>query len=333
MRISLTIILLWAILASTLLAQKTAADYGFTHLTFDYKTDKVDLLIKSKKGEEKVPKPLFFFCQGSLPQPLIKYEAAGAYGVFPFNPDSLSAKYHLVIVGKPYIPLMAEVSSLGPNFSYIDSSGNFPKQYSERNLLSYYVARNLAILKFLKKQAWVSNKELVFAGHSEGSTIAAKMAVSNRDVTHLIYSGGNPMGRILSIIQQSRAFESDTDSTRYGEMQIEYWENIVKNKANSDASQGDSDKTTYEFSHPPMEYLEKLKIPVLVCYGTKDWSAPFNDYMRVDFLRKGKTKVQFKAYIGTEHNYFPLDKDNRPDYNIFNWDKVAMDWLYWLEKK
>jgi hypothetical protein len=55
--------------------------------------------------------------------------------------------------------------------------------------------------------------------------------------------------------------------------------------------------------------------------------------MRVDFLRKGKTKVQFNAYIGTEHNYFPLDKDNRPDYTIFNWDKVAMDWLYWLKKK
>jgi len=312
---------------------KTPQDFGFRHIVLNYKTSKVDILIKSKKGEENTPKPLFFFCQGSLPIPLIIYQDDEVYGTFPFNPDSLSVKYHLVIVSKPNIPIIAEVSSLKPNFTYFDSTGDFPKGYIEKNLLSYYVPRNIAVIKHLQKQNWVSNKQLVVAGHSEGSTIATKMASEFKNVTHLIYSGGNPLGRILSIIQQNRAYETDTDSTKYGEDNINYWSDIVAKKTDMTTSLGDTYKTTYEFSEPMITYLEKLKIPILVTYGTKDWSSPYNDFLRVDVIRKNRINFTFKAYIGTEHNFFPLTDDNKPNYDIFNWDKVANDWLKWLNEK
>ena len=312
---------------------KTPQEFGFRHIIFKYQTDNVDILIKSKKGEENIRKPLFFFCQGSLPMPLIKYHEKDIYGVFPFNPDSLSVKYHLVIVSKPYIPIIADYTTLSPSFNYIDSSGKFPKEYSDRNLLSYYVPRNIEILKFLQKQKWVATTQLVVAGHSEGSTVAAKMAIEFKKITHLIYASGNPMGRIMSIIGQSRVNETNTDSTRFGEEEIKYWEAVVKNKSNMDDSQGDTHRATYEFSQPPIKYLEKLNIPVLVAYGTKDWSAPFNDFMCVDFIRQGKNNFTFKPYVGTEHNFFPLTNDNKPNYDIFNWDKVANDWLKWLSEQ
>ncbi|MEI9908220.1 MAG: hypothetical protein WDO71_00215 [Bacteroidota bacterium] len=69
-------------------------NYGFRHLQAAYKGDKVDILVKSKKGEEQKKKPLFLFCQGSLPIPLlITYDDNGKKGIYPvfvFNPDSLS---------------------------------------------------------------------------------------------------------------------------------------------------------------------------------------------------------------------------------------------------
>ena len=58
---------------------------------------------------------------------------------------------------------------------------------------------------------------------------------------------------------------------------------------------GDTFKATYDFSIPPIQYLEKLTIPVLVSYGTKDWSAPYNDYLRVEMIRKKKRNFTFKA--------------------------------------
>ncbi len=312
---------------------KTPEEFGFRHIVLNYKADNVDILIKSKKGEENVPKPLFFFCQGSLPLPLIKYHEKDIYGVFPFNPDSLSIKYHLVIVSKPCIPVLADYTTLSPSFNYIDSSGKFPKGYSDRNLLSYYVPRNIAVLKYLQKQKWVTITQLVVAGHSEGSTVAAKMAADYKKITHLIYAGGNPLGRIMSIIGHSRESETNTDSTRFGEDELKYWEAVVKNKSDMDGSQGDTHRATFEFSQPPIKYLEKLKIPVLVSYGTKDWSAPFNDFMRVDFIRHGKNNFTFQPYVGTEHNFFPVTADNKPNYDIFNWDIVAYDWLKWTNQK
>lgn len=311
---------------------KTPEEFGFRHIVLKYKADNVDVLIKSKKGEENLPKPIFFFCQGSLPKPLIKYHDKDIFGVFPFNTDSLAQKYHLVIVSKPYTPLIADYKMLSPGYNYIDSTGKFVKGYSERNLLTYYVPRNIAVLKYLEKQKWVTKAQLIVAGHSEGSTIAAKMAADYKKITHLIYSGGNPLGRIMSIIGQSRANETDTDSTRLAEENIKYWQAVVNNKNDMDDSKGDTYKATFEFSNPPINYLEKLKIPVLITFGTKDWCAPFNDFMQVDFIRQEKKNFTFKAYIGTEHNFFPVTADNKPNYDIFNWDIVANDWLRWISE-
>ncbi|MBY0479600.1 MAG: hypothetical protein K2Q24_18265 [Chitinophagaceae bacterium] len=310
---------------------KRPEDFGFSHLQVIYKGDTVDILIKSKKGEEQKPKPLFLFCQGSLPQPLIKYDEQGMYGVFPFNPDSLIINYHLAIVSKPYTPLIADKKSLQEDFTYADNTGGFSKKYLERNLLDYYVNRNIQVIKFLQKQIWISKDKLVVAGHSEGSTIAAKLALTYPKVTHLIYSGGNPMGRIMTILEQQRANENDT--TKLAEKTIKLWENITADPTNMDASNGDTYKATYDFSVPPIQYLEKLKIPVLICYGTRDWGSPFNDYLRVEMIRQKRNNFTFKPYVGTEHNYFPLKVNGKPNYDIFNWDKVADEWRNWLMQK
>ncbi|MFT3902597.1 MAG: dienelactone hydrolase family protein [Niabella sp.] len=311
-------------------------DYGFKHLQTVFKGDTVDVLIKSKKGDELKKKPLLLFCQGSLPIPLIiTYKDSsgwsGIYNVFVFNPDSLSNEYHLAIINKPYIPLIADQKSLGADLTFHDSIGKFPRKYVERNLLSYYVDRDIAVIKFLQNQSWISNNKLVVAGHSEGSSIAAKIAYRFSKVTQLIYSGGNPCGRILSIIEQQRAFEND--STRDGEQSFADWKNIVDNPNDMKASQGDTNKATYEFSVPPMNYLAKLKIPVLITYGTKDFSSPFNDYFRVEMIKQKKNNFTFKAYIGVEHNFFFLKANGEINYDVFNWDKVADDWRSWLAGK
>lgn len=310
---------------------KKPEDYGFRHLMILYHGDSINFLVRSAKGEENNPKPLLFFCQGSLPVPLILFDEKGGFGTFPFNADSLSKHYHIVIAGKPFIPIMADIKSLQNDYCYRDSTGKFPAKYIGKNLLSYYTARNLTIITFLQKQYWVSKDKLIVAGHSEGSTIAAKMASQSKKITHLIYSGGSPFGRILTIITRNRGRE--TDSVQYVEDNFNYWNDVVQNPGNSDASKGDNNTNMYEFSIPPFTYLENLKIPVLVSYGTKDMgAAPFNDYLRAEMMRRKKTNFTFKAYFGTEHNYFGIKPGGQPDYDQFNWDRVAMDWLGWLQK-
>lgn len=306
---------------------KRPEDFGFRHLQTTYKGDPVDILIKSRNGDELKIKPLFLFLQGSLPQPLIKYDDQGLFGVFPFNPERLAVHYHLAIISKPYIPVVAHAKTLGEDYTYNDSSGTFPKKYIERNDLDYYICRNEYVIRYLQKQNWISKKALVVAGHSEGSTIAAKLASIYPEITHLIYSGGNPMGRIVTLIERLRAIETDT--ARLAEAQFEYWQRVVTNP-NNVISNGDTYKATNDFSVPPFRYLEKLSIPVLISYGTKDAGTPYNDYLRVEMIRQKKNNFTFKDYVGAEHNYFPVKANGEINYSIFNWDKVAHDWGEWL---
>ncbi|MBL7998422.1 MAG: hypothetical protein JNL32_07280 [Candidatus Kapabacteria bacterium] len=308
---------------------KKPEDFGFKHLRMVFKGDTADILLKSRKGEEHLRKPLFLFCQGSMPQPLIKYDNQGLYGVFPFGTDSLEKEYHLAIVGKPHIPVVADVATLDKQMGYVDAqTGKYPSAYSRRNYLEYYVDRNIAVIAYLHKHNYINPVTTVVAGHSEGSTVAAMMALKSKKVTQLIYSSGNPLGRIQSIISQRRLTESD--STRYAEDEMDYWNYVCENAGSTDDSNGDTPKATFGFSYPPIRYLEKLTIPVLVCYGTKDVAVAGNDYLRIDMIRNRKRNFSFKAYIGLEHNFFPLDDSGRADYSKFNWNRVASDWREWL---
>jgi dienelactone hydrolase len=327
--------ILTILLTSQTFAQKNKAeDFGFRHLQTIYKGDTVDILIKSKRGEELKLKPVFLFCQGSLPQPLIKTYGDKTYNVFPFETDSLEMDYHIVIISKPYIPVVIESEILGQNAIYLDpKTGKIPTEYSNRNLLDYYVERDLKIIDLLEKLPYVDKSKLVVAGHSEGSTVAAKLAMKSKKVTHLIYASGNPMGRIMAMIGKDRVTEADTDSTRYGEREFDYWEQVVNNKNYMDGASGDTYKATYDFSIPPIQYLEKLTIPVLICYGTKDLSASFNDYFRVEMIRQKRKNFTYKTYVGLDHNFFPLTQTGQPNYDIFNWDKVANEWLKWTKQK
>jgi hypothetical protein len=301
-------------------------DFGYRYLQLVFQQDPVNILVLSQKGEEKKKKPLFFFIQGSLPIPLIIYDEQGVYGTFPFRTEDLLQHYHLAIVGKPFIPVVAQVNDVQENFTYTEpATGKFPVEYAERNNLDYYVARNLEVLAFLKQQPWVSSTQLVLCGHSEGSTIAAKLATRSPDITHLIYSGGNPLGRIMTILANARASED-----AQAESDLLFWQYVVQNAESLDGSEGDTPKTTYQFSLPPLHNLLELEIPVLVTYGTKDAAAIFNDYLRVEVQRQQKQNFSFYPYAGLEHNYFGLTPAGEVDYNHYNWDTVANQWLEWL---
>src|SRR5690606_2684369 len=106
--------------------------------------------------------------------------------------------------------------------------------------------------KFLQKLSYIDDSKLIVAGHSEGSTVAAKLAAKSKKVTHLIYASGCPLGRIMAMITESRSKETDTDTTRFAQDQLKYWEYVVNDSQNLYSSRGDSNKTTYDFSEPSL---------------------------------------------------------------------------------
>lgn len=331
-KVILLLFLILIVMGESAAQDEKPEDFGYRHLQIKYKNDPVDILIMSQKGDWQKTKPILLFDQGSQARPLILLKEDGTpYRLFPFQTDSLLVDYHLAIIGKPYVPLIAYYKDLKRGAYADPSTGIPPVEFYSRDNVDYYVNRAKAVIVHLKKQKWVSKDKLVAAGHSAGSTVAAKLALESKDVTYLIYSGGNPFGRMASMIAQAREYD-DSTGTR-SEEAFRYWETIVHDSTSVASQGGDSYKTTYTFSLPPKDYLMKLRIPVLVTYGTKDHGVTFNDYLRLETIRKGTSNFTFKPYIGVEHNYFGFDKEGKVDFDKFGWDQVALDWQAWLEKE
>lgn len=309
-------------------------DFEFEHIRLNYKQDSIDVLKVSRKGQELVNKPLLFFCQGSLPVPLIITEGGTTYPPFPFDINTFTERYHLVIVGKPGIPLRAESTRLQADFSYLEDSTRLPPlRYSKNNYLEYYVDRNLFIIDYLLNQRYVDRTTVIAAGHSQGARVAFEMALKSKYVTHLIYAGGNPCGQIMSMVSRSRQRESPFDSTVSAENDFRLYEAMIADSSDDSMYNGDSFKSIYSFSKSSLNTFQNLDIPVLVCYGTFDPAAPFNDLLRAEMIRMKKKNITFKAYIGIDHNYFGRTETGRTDYGNFNWDKVADDWLNWIHSR
>jgi len=304
--------------------QKVAEDFGYRHLMFKYQNDPVDVIVISKKGEERIAKPLMLFCQGSLPQPVIKYDEKGLYGTLPFNEAPFLEEFHIVIFSTPFIPVIANVNKLGKDFMYFKDFEKEipPKGYMERNYLDYYVFRNNFILKQLFKERWVRTSKLVVAGHSEGSSIAAKMASLNKKITHLIYSGGNPYGRIASMLASSKQLGKSEGKI------IDYWKEAVANCNDTNTENGESFKAAYSFSAPQRDNLLTLAIPVLVTYGNKDCGSAYMDLFCIESIREKKKHITFIDYPELECHFTINSTPRDPEKHY--WDEVASDWLQWL---
>lgn len=329
-----TCVLLLALLAHTLLSvaqPKTPADFGYRHLRMRYQRDTVDMLVLSKKGEEMQRKPVFFFAQGSLPTPLIKVGEKGPYGVFPFATPDFLPDYHLVIVSKPGIPLVADTKTLQPGFTYADpQTGLPPVAYCQHNYLEYYVARNQAVLRYLAHQPWVDARDISAMGHSEGSTIVARMARQPGPLRRVIYLSGSPLGRMLTMLSSYHQTDADSATTA---SQVRHWQQMVAAPRAYDCAQpGDSNLTTASFSEvqSPLQDFLHTKIPVFVGYGTRDDAVAADDYLRLETIRAGKSNFTFHAYPGLEHNFFGFT-NGKIDYNKWNWDRVAHEFLVWMK--
>ena len=311
--------------------KKKPEDFGFKHLKIPFQKDSVEVLLLSKQGDELESKPLFFFCQGSLPIPLIITDGTVNYPSFPFDAKALSEKYHLAIISKPSIPLITDINELQNDFSYLEKETHLPPvKYTENNHFDYYVKRNITVIEYLVKQKYIDKQKLIVAGHSQGARIALEMALNTKRITHLIYASGNPCGQIMSMISQTRQRENPFDTTNLTENNFKYFEAIVLDSNNISNVSGDTYKSIYSFSKSSLTTFPKLKIPVYICYGTLDPITPFNDLLRVEMIKQGKNNFTFKTYVGLDHNYFGIRETGETDYEKFNWDIVANDWLQWL---
>jgi hypothetical protein len=313
-------------------AQQALLEKGYLVKSIVYKGDTLEMLIKTEYPEKMEKKPIFLFCQGSLPRPLGVKEKDGSYSIaaFPFSiTTELLHKYHFVSMSKAQIPAIPDGELVDENFWYKPKNPDDLAEYWKRDYLDYYVGANTAVVNYLIEQPWVDPSQFVISGHSQGSHVAAKLSSKSPVITHLIFSAGNPMGRMMNMIDAARKNE---EGESLAESYFKWWARAVENPTDSiSATGGDSYKSEFTFNEPVLEPLLNLTIPVLISYGSRDHNVLFNDFLRIEAIRRKNKYLHFKDYIGLEHNYFPVDREGNVDYDQFGWTNVFNDWMEWVD--
>lgn len=286
-------------------------------------------------------KPVFLWCQGSLPYPLyVNSKEEGIWliggGITNFDVSSIVKNYHLVIISMPRTPLIADEKEINESYWYFGNSKdkNIPTvEFQKSDYLENYVNRGLAVLKFLKKQKWVDNSKLVVAGSSQGSKVATKIAVANKNVSKLGLFSANPFGRID---QNIRDYRKDA------EQKLITWEK---------ADEGiEKEYQMFRDAHDPKKLEEKHELlawksfsvpllddwlnfnkPIYLAYGTHDIASDLNDIVPLYFIREHKDNLTLKRHLNLEHNFFEVE-NGRANHDKPHWEEVMNDFVTWTLK-
>ena len=267
--------------------------------SIEQRSDKIEFVVVDTSLKEK--KPIFLWCQGSLP-----------------------------------VPLLAKKENLNNGFQYIpnpDEPRKFAKGYEEADYLDNYVNRALKVLDFLQLQNWVQREKIVIAGHSQGSKVATKIALKKSDVTHLGLFAANPFGRIDQYVREARldAQLGKISWAKADSLMNDNYE-FYKQVNNEDSIQSNpSLKAWKTFSETYYDDWLSLDIPIYLAYGTEDRTSDLCDIVPFLFIEKGKVNLTIKRYLGLEHNFFELNENGRVNHEKGHWEEVMNGFVKWIE--
>lgn len=267
-------------------------------------------------GDRNKNKPMVIFIPGSGLMPI--YASRGDSSFYPLIPHQMLKyrdSYNFVVLSKPGVPAVVELSKLDEKYYYADpETGKIPENYIDNNNLDFYTAMHKILINKLDSIA--DFNKLIVMGHSQGARIAAEFS-SCTSVDKIVYMSADPLGRIaVSLDMEYAKFEERNEE------KIDFYKSIFTEEEG--IYWGDTYESWRSFSKPPLLQLSQSKKPILVVYGEMDRSCP-NCYVFKN-LPTYQENIDVLNYPSYDHHYFDEQKEN-------NWDKVMKDVFGWIESE
>lgn len=327
-------------------AQYDPKSDAYKHSSIISKGDTINYHIYTK-GELKTKKGFILFLQGSGAQPLLRIvtktdtiritdqgkekkqlqRSSMLYSTIPFDLDKIPEQYALVLISKAGFPFLVK-----------DNSFIIPAKYYQTEAIDYRVWQaNNVIKEILTKQIPNAQKTIVI-GHSEGSTVAAKLATINKKITHLGFWAGNGNSQYFDFALSIRKdVWSGKITEEEGKKQLEELFEQIK-KIENDPSNidqnwlGNTYKRWANFTEPPINNLLQVTIPIFVAAAAKDKSVPIESSLLIpiEFIRHKKANLRFKLYPTYDHSFNVQPSDDKGVIS-FGFMQVFLEFMEWVE--
>lgn len=255
-------------------------------------------------------KPLMIFIHGSGNEPTFAYQPdTKSYAWKGFTEiAAYKDSYHVICVSKPGIPLFDTIQKDPVNFSTTYPINDI---YRQNYSLEWRAESASFIIDHAIKNLSVDKSKILVIGHSQGGQVAPKVAVLNKKVTHVVLLNSNSLNHLYDFVLQERLWAFTGEHT-FEESQknidslfAEYKKIFAEPESRSKTWNEDTYYRWASFSdETPLENMLKLKIPIYVIAGGKDFWGSFimnTDYVEIEFLKQKKTNLQYKVYPNANH--------------------------------
>lgn len=287
--------------------------------------------------------PLFIEVNGSGGLPLCLYVQGNKFVTAPisFNEELFSKtkdKYHYIILGKPgtsfcdTLNLDVSVKEYQKNPSQVLFAYKPSEEYTKRLSLNWRAqATQLAINYLIKHGFWDQTKIVAF-GYSEGGQVVPLLAVKEKRVTHIAPVVGSGLNQLYDGIISWRIKAAKGELTQQQaqdsvDAAFRRIADIYKHPTSTTKETGGHSYLRWASFGTiiPFEQLRKLSIPIYMIAASQDDSSPIYglDYVRLEFLRLGKTNLVYDTCVGCNHYLVSSGgvKTNGPSYidKILSW--------------
>ena len=291
--------------------------------------------------------PLFIEINGSGGLPLCLYVQGKKFVTTPntFNEELFSKtkdSYHYIILGKPgtsfcdTLNLDLTVAEYQKNPSQVIFAHKPSREYTRRLSLYWRVQATRAVISYLIKHGFWDKTKIVAYGYSEGGQVVASLAAEDKRVTHiasLVGSGLNQLydGIIKWRIKAAKGELSQQQAQDSVEISFRRIAEIYKNPTVTNKETGGHSYLRWASfgTAIPFEQLRRLTIPIYMVAASQDDSSPIYglDYVRLEFLRLGKTNLVYDTCVGCNH-YLGSSQISKPVSASYI-DKI----LAWVQQK
>ncbi|RYY47722.1 MAG: hypothetical protein EOO06_11985 [Chitinophagaceae bacterium] len=274
---------------------------GLQEYSFPDKGDTIRFYIYNP---ERLPKTkIFLYLQGSRPSPMISSTDSMecCFNNFPrAEMKRFPKEYAFVYIQKIGVPYYANTDHYKPS-----------EKFDQRNNVLDRADVANKVINYLLKKVYPAAKVVAVLGHSEGTDVAARLAVINKRVTHLCFASGNGTPQLFNdVLFIRRQMQEGKLSAAAAQAQLDTLfaeaDKIFKDPSSvSKRFNGDTYQWHYAINQPAIDNLLKLKIPILLTIGSRDTNVPVeaSDYIKAEFVRLQKNNLSYKVYLNADHSY------------------------------
>ena len=298
----------------------------------------------TENGFEKT-KPVLLYLEGSGCNPFYRVIDDGQncclyVNYHLLNLDSLSNRYHIILISKPGVPL-SDTLKVKSYDDFKMGATNCNDTYQQKLSLPWRAQAAAAVLnEALQKLSYIKDRVIVM-GNSEGGQVAPHAALLNKKITHCINICGSGINQFYTpIIQARMEARKGTISYEAAEKKVDSLFKIYEAiYASKDPTNQEWEGATYQrwssfTKHYPLDSYIKLNIPIYITIGAKDENGDVlsSDYVKLEFLRLGKQNLTYKVYPNSDHFFNEIVQEDGKLKKVSRIQEVIYTALSWVEQ-